>query len=199
MIRYAGTVVVELNGDGSGKGVHRAAFLSELLKPVPKELMHTNKKVVKIEDTGVAVSIYFDDGTQSEFDALIGADGVRGYSRKYILGSGHPALNTKLAGFWDCRALVPIQKAKEVLADKYFEEGRQHAWIGDGGFFMHDVLNSGATVQCVGSILTEEEWGSDEWKRNLDQEKLAQAFSSWENAPIVDGMVKVCTARPQSQ
>lgn len=87
-----------------------------------------------------------------EADAVIGADGVRGYVHEYVLGNEHTTLKAKIAGFWDARASVPIQKAKEFLGDKYFVEGeqRQYGWVGDGGFFMHDMLDGGDDSSVCG-------------------------------------------------
>jgi len=193
----AGTVVIELKGDDSGQGVHRAAFLSELLKPLPKDIMHTSKKVVQIDESDDGgVILHFKDGTEQHFDALIGADGIHGYCREYILGAEHPASKPAFAGFWDCRALVPIQKAKKVLGEEYFMDGKQYAWIGDGGYLMHDVLDNGETVQCVSSMMTDEIWNPGEWKRDLDRKGLKDAFSKWTNSPIVKGMVQLLGENP---
>ena len=59
-------------------------------------------------------------------------------------------------GWWDCRNLVPYDKAKDALEEEYFEEDRQYAWVGDGGFMMHDILDNRKTVQCVGAVITDE-------------------------------------------
>ncbi|KAJ8062167.1 hypothetical protein OCU04_008725 [Sclerotinia nivalis] len=117
---HADDIIFDLASELQGLVVHRAELLKELLAPVPKEY-----------------------GTNVEADAVIGADGIHGFVRSYILGKDHPATKARFAGFWDCRSLVSMQKAKEVLGEKYFEEQRQYAWCGDGGFFLHDVLDGG--------------------------------------------------------
>jgi salicylate hydroxylase len=188
--------VIELAADKRGKVVHRAALLLELLKSVPKERMHTNKKLTKIEETSSVnggVTLHFEDGTQFEADAVAGADGIHGHVRSYILGEEHPALKPTFAGFWDCRALVPIEKARNVLGEQYFPVGeqRQYGWFGDGGFFMHDVLDGEATVQCIASVVAGEDWDEAQWKRQLDRKQLEEAFSTWKNSPVRDGMIEV--------
>jgi salicylate hydroxylase len=132
-----------------GQVVHRAELLKALLKPVSGKAMQTSKKVTRItEDAdGGGVTLEFTDGTQVTADAVIGADGIHGFVRGYVLGNEHPAVKAQFAGFWDCRTLVPIQTAREALGEEYFEEQRQYAWSGDGGFIMHDVLDRGETVQ----------------------------------------------------
>jgi salicylate hydroxylase len=187
------TFVFDLAGKQRGKVVHRAALLGELLKLIPKEKMHTNKKLTRIEDLGnPRVLLHFGDNTTFEADAVIGADGVHGNVRQYVLGVHHPALKPKSAGFWDSRSLITITKAKELLGAKFFEEQRQYGWVGDGGFFMHDVLDGGETVQCVVCGLTDESWEGDEKMKNLDNTTLQQALSSWTETTIKKGMIEVC-------
>ena len=116
--------------------------------------MFTNKKLTNIEaaESG-ELTLIFKDGSKEVFDAIIGADGIRGYVREHVLGADHPATAAEFGGWWDCRSLVPIAKAREALGDEYFDEPRQYAWSGDGVYLMHDVLNKGETVQCVAAVM----------------------------------------------
>lgn len=171
--------------------VHRAALLNELLKFVPRDRMHTDKKLARVANTdNGGVILHFEDGTDAYADALIGADGIHGYVRELILGAEHPAAKAYLSGFWDTRSLVPLEKAKEVLGEEYFKEPRQYGWCGDSGFLMHDWLDDGKTVQCVMSML-DEHWSPSEWKRDLDRGTLEGAFSRWSNSPVIKGMIEV--------
>ncbi|KAI9643962.1 hypothetical protein NHQ30_007313 [Ciborinia camelliae] len=190
---HAGELIFDLASELQGLVVHRAELLRELLAPVPQECMHTNKKVTSIKENGESITLSFKDGTEIETDAVIGADGIHGFMRGYILGQEHPAAKAHYGGFWDCRHLVSMQKAKEVLGEKYFEEQRQYAWCGDGGFFMHDVLDGGKTVQCVASVMTSPSstWDEANWKKDLDRSALEATFKSWTNSPISKPMVEL--------
>jgi len=178
--------------------VHRAAFLQELLAPIPKSSMHVNKKLIGIEqdstqDDQSGLLLSFSDETVEHADVLIGADGIHGYVRKHILGEYHAATQAKFAGFWDCRALVPFEKAKARLGEQYFTEHRQYAWTGEGGFMMHDVLDNGETVQCVAAVFDQEgeDWNVDEWKKPVNRKRLEEAFAAWKDGPIANGMIDV--------
>ncbi|TVY43694.1 6-methylsalicylic acid decarboxylase [Lachnellula occidentalis] len=196
----AGKIIFDLVADVPPQGVHRAAFLKQLLAPVAREVMHNNKKLVKVEDAADgSIILFFQDGTKEFADLLVGADGVHGYVREHILGADHPALEPTFAGFWDCRALVPFSKAKEVLGEEYFKDNRRYIWSGDGGMFMHDVLDNGKTVQCVASKVTNEDWNPKEWKRDLDRDALENAFASWTNSPIVKNMIELLLQNPELQ
>ena len=154
--------------------------------------MHVNKKLVNVDDAkDGGINLNFQDGSIEHADALIGADGIHGYVRQHILGAAHPATGPVFAGWWDCRNLVPYEKAKTTLGEKYFHETRQYAWVGDGGFIMHDVLDDGKTVQCVGCMMVDEGWSSKEWKKELDRKQLENSFASWNDGPIAKGMMEV--------
>lgn len=129
--------VFDLAGERRGKVVHRAALLAELLRPIDRQKMHTNKKLARIEELDTdRLKLYFENGETFEAHIVIGADGIHGHVRQHILGDRYPAT---FAGFCDARSLIPMQKAKELLGEEYFEVDRQYGWIGDGGFFMHDI------------------------------------------------------------
>lgn len=163
-------MIIDLASEQQGKVVHRAALLAELLALVPREKMHTSKRLKKItENPAGDLTLDWHDNTQFSCDALIGADGVRGYTRTHILGQDQPGTKAQFGGFWDCKALVPVEAARGILGEdlnKNGEEG-QYGWVGDGGFFMRDVLDGGKTVQCVASIITENGWNEEEWKEKL--------------------------------
>ena len=135
--------------------------------------MHADKKLVKIEEAGEGggIVLHFQDSSKEHVDALIGADGIHGHVRQYNLGAGNPATDPVFAGWWDARNLVPYDKAKALLGEEYFRDDRQYGRSGDGGFMMHDILDDGKTVQCVGAVLTDESWDPKEWKKPLDRER----------------------------
>ncbi|KAI0478223.1 hypothetical protein F4859DRAFT_513808 [Xylaria cf. heliscus] len=49
-----------------------------------------NKQISKIEETADKVKVYFHDGTSTEGDILVGAEGARSATRKHILGGEDP-------------------------------------------------------------------------------------------------------------
>lgn len=72
-------------------------------------------------------------------DAVIGADGIWGVVREHVLGDAAGEHAPTNAGWWDCRNLVPLEKAKQVLGDEFFKVNRAVGWAGHGAFIMHVV------------------------------------------------------------
>lgn len=102
------------------QSVHRARFLDELVKSVPSERAHFNKRVAYLEDKQNApVLIRFQDGTTATADAVIGADGVHSTVRAHLLGK--EAAKPVFAGSVAYRALVPMDKAIKELGEEFAE------------------------------------------------------------------------------
>ena len=152
--------------------------------------MHPKKKLVRIDADDASVKIMFEDGTVYEFDADIGADGVFSSVRDHVLETEQKKYTASPGGFWDCRVLVPIEKAKTALGEDLFLLNRQYGWIGDGAFIMHDVLENGTMVQCVISGIEPEP--THDRKYILTKELLVSELGSWLSGPIANGAIDVC-------
>ena len=105
---------------GGMQSVHRAHFLDELVKGVPADRAHFNKRLQSIEDKeDSGVVLHFKDGTTATADAVIGADGIHSATREYILGERDMAAHSVFAGSVVYRGLVPVDKAVETLGAEY--------------------------------------------------------------------------------
>lgn len=180
----------------AGRVVHRASLLRELLAPLPTNRLYASKTLTGITpaaDGGVKVT--FRDGQEETFDAVIGADGIFGTVRRHVLQEAADAEGPSPAGFWDCRNLVPFDKARDTLGAEYFEQDRQYGWGGNGAFIMHDVLDNRTKVQCVISAV-EKDHPKDR-KRPLTREFLEETLRDWLDGPIGKGMIEVrCSPDP---
>src|ERR1700722_19150269 len=57
--------------------MHRADLHEALTSFIPSDIIHLNKKLVRLEQNGGPVTLFFADGTTAKADAVIGADGVQ--------------------------------------------------------------------------------------------------------------------------
>ena len=184
-----------------GLVVHRAALLRELLAPLPASCLHAGKKLVSItddDDGDRRLKLRFEDGSVDTADALIGADGIFGFVRQHVLGDNNepPAA----AGWWDCRNIVPFEKAEAKLGAQYFEEIRQYGWVGERAFVMHDVLDGGKSVQCVCSGVEDgvgeegregDGGANNNRKRPLTRPFLEKSLAAWLDGPVARNMIDV--------
>ncbi|KAI1661769.1 salicylate hydroxylase [Daldinia decipiens] len=190
----AGQIVIDSSGDDSGVIVHRASLLRELIVPLPEKSLFTNKKLdtIKPSLTTGTVKVEFQDGDTEEFDVVIGADGIFSTVRSYVLQGEADKFAASQAGFWDCRCLVPIEKAKAVLGPELFTSYRQYGWVGDGSFIMHDVLENGTMVQCIISAIEHiDHTPTKDRKRKLTRETLTQTLKNWLDGPIANGIIEL--------
>jgi salicylate hydroxylase len=158
---------------------------------MPSEVLHANKKLTKIREVDGQVEVSFQDGFVDQFDAVIGADGVFSSVRNYVLQDAAEDHASTAAGFWDCRVLVPYEKAKATIGEEYFELDRQYGWIGDDAFIMHDILENRTMVQCVISAVEKDP--PKDRKRPMTSEYLNASLESWINGPIANGIIEVCS------
>lgn len=67
--------------------IHRGQLQQVLLQQLPNTPIHVNKRLQSIQQvSGGKVLAFFEDGSQTESDVLIGADGLRSATRKAIFG-----------------------------------------------------------------------------------------------------------------
>lgn len=194
---HAGAVILDLGGgpeDGKPKDgtrvVHRASLLRELLAPLPADRLHASKALSDITATAAGdVKVTFRDGQDGTFHAVIGADGIFSSVRRYVLQETADNDGPSPAGFWDCRNVVPFEKARDTLGPQYFEKDRQYGWAGNGAFIMHDVLENRTKVQCVVSAVENDP--PKDRKRPLTREFLEETLHDWLDGPIGKGMIDV--------
>ncbi|KAF3765288.1 FAD/NAD(P)-binding domain-containing protein [Cryphonectria parasitica EP155] len=187
---HAEAVIVDLGDDpeGSTRVVHRASLLRELLTPLPAKRLHTRKALSEITGTAAGdVQVTFCDGQNETFHAVIGADGIFGAVRRYVLQESADDDGPFPAGCWDCRNVVPINKARDTLGAQYFEQDRQYGWVGNRAFVMHDVLENRTKVQCV--ISTIEKDPPKDRRRPLTREFMEETLLDWMDGPVGKGII----------
>ncbi|KAK7749137.1 hypothetical protein SLS62_008425 [Diatrype stigma] len=180
---HAGSLIVDVAGGEKSLIIHRASLLRELIAPLPKERLHSSKKLTMIETTPAGIQITFEDGSIDKFDAVIGADGIFSSVRNYVLQDAAKECAASPAGL----NVVPFEKAKATLGEQYFEVDRQYGWVGDGAFVMHDVLENRTMTQCVVSAIETDP--PEDRKRQLTRESLSETLGNWIDGPVGTGII----------
>jgi len=98
-------------------------------------------------DHGKRLDIITDDGSAYCVDALIAADGLRGFGRNYVHcndGVNRDVAAPPSAGRVAMRAVVQAASVPRLFAQPYC-----NLWLGQGAHFVHYPLHGGAEVNMV--------------------------------------------------
>ncbi|KAE9980384.1 hypothetical protein EG328_000319 [Venturia inaequalis] len=142
-------------------GVHRAAFLDEMVKLVEGAgIAYFGKRLVGIEEGGGGeegkVTLTFKDGTRAVADAVIGCDGIKSQVRRIMVGEESPMANHVYTHKYAYRGLIDMDKAVETIG----EERAKNAvmWVGTGRHVLTFPVNHGTTFNLVAFVTTPNPW-----------------------------------------
>jgi salicylate hydroxylase len=170
--------------------MNREALLRVLLSLLSGDMLHAGKRVKSLTQTTSGVTLAFEDGTDAQLDAVIGADGIFSSVRKHVVGTESEKYAASPAGWWDCRRLVPFEKARSALGDESFKVDRQYAWLGHGASMLHGLVEDRTMVQCIIAVVDKN--FSVDRKRVVTRQVLEDALpASWFEGPVAKGMVEV--------
>jgi salicylate hydroxylase len=101
-------------------GVHRAAFLDEIVKLLPPEVARFGKRLVTVEESSSngRLVMRFEDGTSAEADAIIGCDGIKSKVRQIIVGKDHPSAHPSYTHKYAYRGLAPMDEAIKAVGEE---------------------------------------------------------------------------------
>jgi salicylate hydroxylase len=138
---------VPMQTGGDRGGVHRAAFLDELVKNVPDNVTQFGKRLVdlsKATDASGDMVLHFADGTTAQHSAVIGCDGIKSKTRLWLLGKDDPASAAVFSGKYAYRGLIPMDKAVEMLGEDVALNSSMH--LGYHGHILTFPVQKGKTM-----------------------------------------------------
>ncbi|CAD6572897.1 MAG: hypothetical protein ASARMPREDX12_005534 [Alectoria sarmentosa] len=175
---HEGEMICSQKTKGGMRSVHRAHFLDELVKGVPAERAHFNKRVQSIEEKeGSPVLLHFKDGTTATADAVIGADGIHSSTREFILGERDMSVHSVFAGSVAYRGLVPMDKAVEKLGAEYAQNSM--LLCGPGKAILSYPIDLGKILNIVVMDFERPSWESEKWIMPATYAQLDALFTGW--------------------
>lgn len=156
--------------------------------PLPAEILHPNMKLSSIRHQDAGLSLSFHNGHVEYFDAVVGADGIFGSVRQHVVEQ-HECAPSRV-GFWDCRNLVPYDKAISALGAEHLDVDRQNIWLGDGAVILHDVLENRTLVQCIVSGV-DADLGLEGREMKLTKDLLDRVLCKWGDKHMADSIASV--------
>lgn len=116
--------------------VARADLQNMLMDEFGRDQIYLGKKMVSLEDKTDSVEVHFADGSSTQADLLIGADGTHSLTRTYVLGQ---QVQRRYAGYVNWNGLVEISEdlAPAQQWTTYVGEGKRSSLmpVADGKFY----------------------------------------------------------------
>ena len=164
-------------------GIHRADLQAILSGAVGLDRIRLRKRLVGIDDTGTRAVLRFDDGSTTDADLVVGADGARSLVRHWMLGYDD-ALYSGCSGF---RGVVPVDKLPSLPDPTALQ-----FWMGPGGHLLHYPMGHGH----INFLLVERHpapWPRRDWIMPAAEGEQLRHFAQWHPA-----VVEMITAKPIS-
>jgi len=140
-----GKLVYQLKCEHGQVSVHRAHFLDEMVRLVPKEIARFHKRLVDLDDQGEkGVVLKFADGTEARHAAVIGTDGIKSRTRQIVLGENNPAAKAVFSGKYAYRGLIPMEEAIEHLGEELATNSQMY--MGYHGHILTFPIEKGKTM-----------------------------------------------------
>ncbi|KAI1827598.1 FAD/NAD(P)-binding domain-containing protein [Xylaria intraflava] len=192
---YAGQVVDASPWAGyKERMVAPQRFLDEVLRGTPPRMVHPNTRISSITEVslGGGVLLTFADGTQKKYDAVVGADGVHGITREFVLGPDDPASRPRHTGVWTLPIKVPYQKALGAMGPEFLNPAQpcQASWIGHGTYLQHDFMGADKDVHITAYGFHDEFDSEGPWARLLTPEEFNAVFAN-SPLPVCRGIVNL--------
>ncbi|MGI5378939.1 FAD-dependent monooxygenase [Streptomyces sp. CA-251387] len=162
--------------------VGRAAVQQALLAELGAEHVRLGARCTEVEQTGSGAVLRFADGTETEADAVIGADGIHSAVRHGVFGPDE-AVFSGTSGY---RALVPMDRLRHIpeLAEQVL-----WLWLGPGRHFIAYPVAGGAALNFL-AVVPDPEWTVESWSTEGDGAELLAAFDGWH--PFVTEILAAC-------
>lgn len=158
---------------------HRKALLEVMQSLVPEGTVQFHKRVSKIDQGAGKVSLEFYDGTTFKFDVVIGCDGIKGMTRKTVLGSSYPEeVVSKYCNTYVYRGIAPMDQAKEIIgsyatdAKWFMQEGK--------GWAQYPITN-GEELNIVAFIQDPNPWAGEHAAREVTREEMLSDFVGFDS------------------
>jgi 6-hydroxynicotinate 3-monooxygenase len=148
--------------------LHRADLHSALLSINPPDVVHFDKKLVRLDRNRGRMMLTFADKTQAEADAVIGADGVHSTVLAILFGTGEPRFTGQVA----YRAIYRSQLLGTEIDD------RVKWWGPDRHIVSYKVDPRRDELYFIAST-PEPDFKIESWSAGGDLDQLRSAFAGF--------------------
>ena len=158
---------------------HRAHFVDELIKLIPKEIAEFGKRLTDVsrDETHQKTIMAFADGTTAEADAVIGCDGIRSTCRDFVLGKDNPLSKPVFTGKHGYRGLIPMDKAIDAIGAEKAQN--RYMFLGVGGHALVFPVAEGKIMNVVAFNTTKGGTWEGEWVKPMNRASMDAEFEGF--------------------
>jgi salicylate hydroxylase len=171
------TACERLYGEGTYT-VHRADLQDAIGSAVPPDAVQLGKRCTSVTVHGDTAVLRFADGTCTEADIVIGADGVHSTVRGAVT-EPVPATYPGICAF---RALVPAERAPEFTRRR-----AQTLWLGPDHHLVHYPISGGTAINLV-AFAPAGDYTTESWSATATVEEFLAEFAGWD--PRLQELIK---------
>ncbi|MFL9864901.1 FAD-dependent monooxygenase [Paraburkholderia fungorum] len=170
---------------GAYWGVHRADLQTVLSNAVGLERINLSHRLTDLVQHPDRVSLSFANGRCIDADLVIGADGARSITRRWMLGYDD-ALYSGCSGF---RGVVPAENMDLLPSPEAIQ-----FWLGPQGHLLHYPIGDKGDQNFLLVERHPSPWSSRDWVMPASEGEQLRLFRDWHPA-----VVQMITAVPISQ
>ena len=160
---------------------HRADLHNLLRRAAGDTPLRLGANCIGAETANGAAAARFADGTTTEADVVVGADGIRSAIRAQHFGADRPRFTEMMA--WRC--IVPMDCVPTRVGpggSVTLERGEYFGWIGPNGHVIcYPIGVKGDKLNIFGGHVTEQ-WVEESWSVPSSREELIAAKAGWNEA-----------------
>lgn len=166
------------SGGGRG-GVYRAHFLDELVKDIPDNVAKFDKRLVDMDeadDGSGDIVLKFADGSTAQHTAVVGCDGIKSMTRKWLVGRDNHASKAVFSGKYAYRGLIPMDEAVELLGNEAARNSQMY--LGYHGHLLTFPISHGKVMNVV-AFRSRDTWEDEKWVVSTSKEDMQADFAEW--------------------
>jgi len=151
--------------------VERSAVQQALLSAVGSAQLRFGTRCTGVEQTPGAAVVRFEDGSETEADVVVGADGIHSAVRLSLYGTDQ-AVFSGTSGY---RALVPMERLAHLHE---LAESTLWLWLGPGRHFIAYPVAGGTLLNFL-AVVPDREWTVESWSTEGRAADVCAAFEGW--------------------
>lgn len=162
-------------------GAHRKDLLDIMTSFIKADAVRFNKRAKMIKQENDQVTITFEDGEVAHHAAVIGCDGVKGFTRGVVLGDRYPeCVEPQYTNRYVYRAILPMSDAKEILGDLATDA---KMYISKGANLSTYPISEGKQMNVVAFKRDPNPWKHPELTHDVSREEMLNDFAPYDPDP----------------